>query len=225
MFGSKPSKMLSDRHRSWSRRSAGVGITGDRRRRRARERRRRGSRVRGFSIYITYVAARVVPGGSRIQLFPKRDRLAGSSGLGRFPRLPRYAAASRGDEVFRRRTRGFVRPFVLLGAGAHQTTTTVDAHPSQGFAWADTQTNETRRLVDGSAGGLAASVRLGLDFGPRRYDPRQFSLESRLLGPASGAASDYGATPQGQALGRSRARPTPARRIILTFTGRWGFGF
>jgi hypothetical protein len=113
--------------------------------------------------------------------------------------------------------RGFVRPFVLLGAGAHRTTTTIDAHPSAGFAWSDTQTGETRRLVDGSAVGLAASVRLGLDFG--FADPRLFSLEAGWTGLTS---AHYGATPQGQALGITGVT---GPLNYITFTGRWGFSF
>ena len=113
--------------------------------------------------------------------------------------------------------RGGVRPFALFGAGAHRTTTTIDAEPLPGFGWPDTRTGEARRLVDDSAVGFAASARLGLDFG--FADPSVFSLEAgwTLLTSAS-----YRATPQGQALGITGVT---GPLNYFTFAGRWGFGF
>jgi hypothetical protein len=109
------------------------------------------------------------------------------------------------------------RPYVLLGAGAHQTTTIVDAHPLPGFAWPITQTTETRRLVDGSALGFAASARVGIDFG--FADPAVFSLEAGWTGLSS---ADYQSTPQGRSLGISGVSG-PVN--YFTFAGRWGWSF
>jgi hypothetical protein len=108
-----------------------------------------------------------------------------------------------------------VRPYVLLGAGAHRSATAIDAHPSVGFVWSDTRTGETRRLVDDSAVGLAASVRLGLDFG--FVDSSVFSLEAGWTGLAS---ARYAATPAGQDLGITGVT---GPLNYFTFTGRWGF--
>ena len=113
--------------------------------------------------------------------------------------------------------RGAVRPFILLGAGAHRTTTVIDSRPFAGYAWSDTGTDEPRRLIDGSAVGPAASVRLGLDFG--FADPTVFGLEAGWTGLAS---ARYGATDQGQALGITGAA---APLNYFTFAGRWGFSF
>jgi hypothetical protein len=113
--------------------------------------------------------------------------------------------------------RGSVRPYVLLGAGAHRTSTTIDARPMPGFAWSDTQTDERRRLVDDSATGFAGSARLGLDFG--FADPGVFALE---IGWTALGSASYGATPQGQALGLSQVR---GPLNYFTFAGRWGWSF
>jgi hypothetical protein len=113
--------------------------------------------------------------------------------------------------------RGDVRPFVLLGAGAHETYTAIDAHPFGGFAWADTGTAETRRIVDDNAVGLAGSVRLGLDFG--YVGPYVFSLEAGWTGLTS---ATYGATGQGRALG---VTGVSGPINYFTFAGRWGFNF
>ncbi|MFI5348666.1 MAG: hypothetical protein ACHQ2Z_03910 [Elusimicrobiota bacterium] len=113
--------------------------------------------------------------------------------------------------------RGPVRPFVLLGAGAYLNSLTINAHPQQGYAWSDTQTGETRTLVDDTALGLAATVRVGLDFG--FYDPSVFSLEAGWTGMTS---ADYQATAQGRALGITGVSG-PLNYFM--FNGRWGFSF
>jgi len=59
---------------------------------------------------------------------------------------------------------GPVRPYLLGGVGAHRTTLAIDSTPLPGFAWGDTGTFETRRLVDGEAWGFATSARFGVDF-------------------------------------------------------------
>lgn len=112
---------------------------------------------------------------------------------------------------------GSVRPYVLLGAGAHYTSTAIDARPNPGFAWSDTLTAERRRLADGSAWGPAFSVRLGLDFG--FADPETFALEAGWTGLANAA---YRATGQGRDLGLAGASGT---LNVFTLAGRWGWTF
>lgn len=118
---------------------------------------------------------------------------------------------------YRLTDRGRVRPYALVGAGAHRTSTTIDAQPNPGFVWNDTQTDETRRLVDDSAWGFAMSARLGLDFG--FAEPSVFSLEAGWTQLAS--ASDH-AAPAGSALGLSGVSG-PIR--LFTLTARWGWTF
>jgi opacity protein-like surface antigen len=113
--------------------------------------------------------------------------------------------------------RGPVRPYILLGAGAHRTSTTVDARPSDGFVWADSQSSEGRRLVDDSAVGAAATVRLGLDFG--LFDPTTFGLEAGWTGLSS---ASYQATAAGRALGITGVKGPLS---LFSFTARWGWGF
>jgi hypothetical protein len=112
---------------------------------------------------------------------------------------------------------GPVRPFLLVGAGGHVSSTVVDSRPLQGYSWSDTQTNETRRLIDGGGAGLAASVRLGVDFG--FIDPSVFSMEAGWTGLTS---VSYQATTQGSALGISGAS---GPLNYFTLTGRWGLSF
>ena len=112
---------------------------------------------------------------------------------------------------------GSVRPYVLLAAGTHRTTTTIDAHPISGFAWSDTMTDEPRRLVDSSTWGPAAAVRLGLDFG--FADPAVFGLEAGWTGLWN---AGYQPTGQGQALGLTAA---PGMLNFFTLAGRWGWTF
>ncbi|MBI3563999.1 MAG: hypothetical protein HY079_02245 [Elusimicrobia bacterium] len=110
-----------------------------------------------------------------------------------------------------------LRPYVLVGAGAHRTTTTIDAAPAAGFAWSDTGTGETRRLVDGDAWGAAATARAGVDFTPR--DPGELSLEAgwTLL-----SRETYAATARGRALGLTGVT---APLQLFTLAVRWGWGF
>ncbi len=113
--------------------------------------------------------------------------------------------------------RGRARPFILVGIGADDTSTTVDAHPDFGFAWSDTGTAETRRLIDGSAWSLASTVRLGVDFDLRHADT--LTLEAGWMGMSS---ASYGATGQGAALGLSGVS---AALEYFTLAARWGFRF
>lgn len=115
------------------------------------------------------------------------------------------------------RGEGTARPFILLGAGAHRTSTVVDAAPLAGFVWSDTSTSEARRLVDDSSWGAAASARVGVDF--ELGDPSFFSIETGWTGLFG---ADYAPTRAGADLGVS-----PASRTIhaLTLAGRWGWRF
>ena len=113
--------------------------------------------------------------------------------------------------------RGPVRPYVLLGAGGHNTTTTISAHPNPFFGWPDTGTNESRLLVNDSTWGPAASVRLGLDFG--FADPRVFSLEAGWTGLWN---AGYQPTAQGQLIGLPGAS---GMLNYFTLAGRWGWTF
>lgn len=122
-----------------------------------------------------------------------------------------------GDLKYALTSEGSVRPYVLLAAGTHRTSTTIDARPNPGFAWSDTGTGEPRRLVDGSSWGAALSVRLGLDFG--FADPGVFGLEAGWTGLTN---AGYQPTPQGQALGLSR---TSSMLNYFTLAGRWGWTF
>ena len=112
---------------------------------------------------------------------------------------------------------GEVRPYALLGAGAHYTSTTVDSRPNPGFVWSDTLTDERRRLVDGSVWGPALSIRLGLDFLFAR--PSVFGLEAGWTGLLNSA---YRPTAQGQAAGLTGSSPM---LNLFTLSGRWGWSF
>ncbi|HVE13685.1 MAG TPA: outer membrane beta-barrel protein [Elusimicrobiota bacterium] len=113
--------------------------------------------------------------------------------------------------------RGWTRPYVLAGAGAHHTSTTIDSTPNPGFAWSDTSTDETRRVVDDSIWGFAATARAGLDFG--FTDPWLLSFEIGWTGLE----------------GRTRRVTQGARSVgigatsgpidVLTVSGRWGWRF
>jgi hypothetical protein len=103
---------------------------------------------------------------------------------------------------------GPVRPFLLLGAGGHNTWTTINVYPNNDFPYT---------AVNDNSWGPAASVRLGLDFG--FADPRVFSLEAGWTGLWN---AGYQPTPAGQANG------FPGSSGMLnyfTLAGRFGFTF
>lgn len=112
--------------------------------------------------------------------------------------------------------RGAVRPFVLAGLGANQTSTIVEATPNEGFGWSDTNTGETRTLVDDSHWGLATTARLGLDF---MFDPSIFTLEFGWNGLTNANAQ---ATRAGRDLGLDHVT---GNLSALTFAARWGWRF
>lgn len=124
-----------------------------------------------------------------------------------FMGVAKYALTAGGD----------ARPYVLVGAGVHRTNETVDATPNDGFVWSDTQTGETRRLVDGSSWGAAGTARFGVDF--RMFDPSIFSLEAGWTALSGGR---YAATPAGAAVGFA---DVTGPIHVLTIAGRWGWRF
>ena len=112
---------------------------------------------------------------------------------------------------------GVARPYVLVGAGAARSTLKIDATPLAGFQWADTATDETRRLVDGEKWLPAGAARIGVEF--NAFAPTRFSLEAGWLGVGSGR---FSAAPAGQAIGLTDvAAPVNA----FTFSARWAWRF
>lgn len=113
--------------------------------------------------------------------------------------------------------RGRYRPFVLAGAGGARNSETVDVRPSN---WADTNTHETRRLIDDSAWAPAASARIGFDVDVGDVSPGGLiTFEAGWTGVAS---ERYAATPRGQAQGLSGIS---GPLNILAFAARYGWRF
>jgi hypothetical protein len=136
--------------------------------------------------------------------------------------LPASSARVEGDTLlllgvakFELSDRGWTRPYLLLGAGAHRSSLRIDAQPNAGFVWADTGSDESRILVDDAEWGGAFSARLGLDVG--YPNPGVFSLEAGWTGLTS---ANYRASAAGQALGLSGVS---APINFFTFAARWGF--
>lgn len=146
------------------------------------------------------------------------------SGTSALRLLPNAEASVHGDSLLllallKRylRSQGSVRPYLLAGAGGHRTSTVVDAAPLFGFAWSDTQTDETRRLVDDAHWGVAALGRLGLEFST--FDPTLFSVEAGWTGASK---AHYAAAPQGRALGLDGvAEPLH----VFQLAARWAWRF
>jgi len=112
---------------------------------------------------------------------------------------------------------GTTRPYIQAGLGPEHTSTFIDATPSPGFAWSDTNTAESRRLVDEGHWGLGGSVAVGLDF--EFTAPSVFSLE---LGWTGVSSAKYAATPAGQALGLTDVSGGVS---YITVAARWGWRF
>ena len=112
---------------------------------------------------------------------------------------------------------GAARPYLLAGLGLNWTSMTIDSTPNPGFVWADTQTDETRRLVDDSSWGWATTLRLGIDF--HFMDPAIFSLEMGWTGLSNGR---FNATPDGQNIGLGSVTGSLS---ALDIVGRWGWRF
>jgi opacity protein-like surface antigen len=112
---------------------------------------------------------------------------------------------------------GSVHPYLLAGLGANRTSTTIDATPNSDSEWSDTNTFETRTLVDNTRWGLASSMRLGVDFD--LMDPAVFTLE---LGWTGLSNRSYPATGAGQDLGLN---DVTGHLNILSMALRWGWRF
>jgi len=113
--------------------------------------------------------------------------------------------------------RGSVRPYVMGGVGPHYTSTVVDATPNAEYMWDDSDSWETRTLVDQRHWGIATTARLGLDF--------LVSPESTLgleLGWTRMMTDDYAATSAGRDLG---LESVTGNQNALTFAVRWGWRF
>jgi opacity protein-like surface antigen len=113
--------------------------------------------------------------------------------------------------------RGLVRPYVMGGVGGNYTSTVIDATPNPGFGWDDTDTWETRTLVDDAHWGFASTARFGVDFSVA--DPTIFSLE---LGWTRLANATYAATPRGREVGLESVN---GNQNVLAFAARWGWRF
>lgn len=113
--------------------------------------------------------------------------------------------------------RGFARPYLLGGAGVSRSWMRVEAEPIRGFAWTDTNTDESRRLVDDSAWALAATARLGIDFNWDVTDPAVFGIEA---GWTALKSRRYGATRSGQDLGLDSVT---GRLNLFTLATRWSW--
>lgn len=114
------------------------------------------------------------------------------------------------------RDHGAARPFVLIGGGGARNTTVVDVRPGN---WPDTNTHETRRLVDDTVWTPAAAARIGVDLDVEAFQPGILTLETGWTGLAS---RHYGPTARGAALGLSGV---DGPRNVLSFTLRYGWRF
>lgn len=56
------------------------------------------------------------------------------------------------------------RPYLMGGLGFHSTAMTIDTAPNTGFAWANTGTRETRKVVDTRKTAGALTLQAGADF-------------------------------------------------------------
>jgi opacity protein-like surface antigen len=111
--------------------------------------------------------------------------------------------------------RGFARPYVLGGVGTNRTSTLIEASPSPGYGWLDTETTETRAFVDSSRWGFASTVRFGVDFS--YAEPSVFSLEMGWTRLSNGA---YPATRVA-----SELESVTGNLSALAFAARWGWRF
>lgn len=110
---------------------------------------------------------------------------------------------------------GRARPFLLAGAGGAYNTLSVDVRASN---WADTNTQETRRLVDDAKWVPAACARAGVELEAPGTDGRAVVV---LEGGWTGlGGARYAATPQGEALGW---RDVTAPLHVIAFSARFGW--
>ena len=165
--------------------------------------------------YVYYLTPRL-GAGVNVDYFDRSDTI--SSGL--FPN----ATASVGGETlltlgilrYTLADDGWIKPFVLAGAGGARNSTTVDVRAAN---WADTNTHETRRLVDDTVWAPAATARVGIDLRPASIERGVVTIEAGWTGVAS---ERYGATPRGVAQGISGVS---GPLNFITFTARYGWRF
>lgn len=112
---------------------------------------------------------------------------------------------------------GTARPYLLGGVGLSRSWTRVEAAPIPGFAWTDTNTDETRRLIDDAAWAFAGTARLGLDLSWDFADPAVFTLEA---GWTALQRRTYAATRSGRDLGLDSVT---SRLNLFTFAARWSW--
>ena len=60
-------------------------------------------------------------------------------------------------------TTGNFRAYAMGGLGFHSTTLTIDALPSPGFGWSDTNTTESRNLVNSTKTAAISMLQIGID--------------------------------------------------------------
>lgn len=136
--------------------------------------------------------------------------------------LPRADASVYGDNLmfmgllrWHLVERGSVRPYLLGGAGVSRSSTRIDAAPTPGFAWTDTNTDEARRLIDGSAWAPAGTARFGVDFDWEFAEPAVFSLEAGWTGVGD---RRFSATSSGRDLGLASVE---GRLNLFVLAARW----
>lgn len=114
---------------------------------------------------------------------------------------------------------GGARPYLLGGVGVSRSWTRVEASPIRGFAWTDTNTDETRRIIDGGAWAAAGTARLGIDFDWDFAGPTVFGLEAGWTGLQS---RRYTATRAGNDLGlESVSGPLHLFVLAARWSWRW----
>ena len=110
---------------------------------------------------------------------------------------------------------GPIRPYLLGGVGGNRTSTIAEATPNPGFGWSDTNTFETRTLVDDAHWGFASQAAFGIDF--PMVESSLFGLEFAWVYLDN---STYGATSAGQDVGLTSLTGS---QHFFTVTGRWSW--
>ncbi len=111
----------------------------------------------------------------------------------------------------------FARPYVLAGVGPAYSTLTIDTRPLFGYSWNDTDTDESRRLVDGAKWGVGSRLALGVDFHPGA--PFVSGLEIGWLGAST---KNFAGTTNGQLVGLNKATGSLGE---LSLAFHWGWRF
>jgi opacity protein-like surface antigen len=114
-------------------------------------------------------------------------------------------------------SRGPARPYLLGGVGANRTSTIAEGTPNPGFSWSDTDSTETRTLVDQAHWGFASHLAFGIDF--PMWELATFGLE---FGWVYLGNSPYEATPAGRDVGLTSLTGS---QHALTISGRWSWRY